>query len=123
MTNPELTFGKLQRVKSGDDFRRCYQLGQRAGDGHLLVFAAINDFDHSRLGVSVSKKHGNAVARNRKKRLLRETFRLLQHDLPKGLDLILVPRQRKDSSLDQYQKSLLRLVRKLQRRLSTDESQ
>lgn len=110
-----------QRVKSSDDFRRCYNSGQRAGDGHLLVFASPNQLPCSRLGVSVSKKHGNAVARNRKKRLLREAFRLLQHELPTGLDFVLVPRQRADSSLSNFQKSLKRLVVKLERRLESEK--
>ena len=106
-------------MKSTDDFRRCYNTGQRAGDGHLLVFMMANQLSQSRLGVSVSKKHGNAVARNRKKRLLRNSFRLLQHKLPDGFDLVLVPRQRPDSTTFDYQKSLKRLVAKLVRRLDS----
>lgn len=118
MVETRFQFSARQRVKSSDDFRRCYNTGQRAGDGHLLVFAVANQLPGSRLGVSVSKKHGNAVARNRKKRLLRDSFRLLQHQLPSGLDLVLVPRQRTDSTRADFQKSLKRLVAKLERRLT-----
>ncbi|MCL4108085.1 UNVERIFIED_CONTAM: hypothetical protein GTU68_012821 [Idotea baltica] len=123
MPETSCTFSAEQRVKSGDDFRRCYNSGQRAGDGHLLVFVVPNQLPCSRLGVSVSKKHGNAVARNRKKRLLRESFRLLQHELPSGLDFVLVPRQRTDSTLADFQKSLKRLVAKLERRMESDQSE
>lgn len=120
MPATSLTFSADQRVKSSDEFRRCYNSGQRAGDGHLLVFVVKNQLPHSRLGVSVSKKHGNAVARNRKKRLLREAYRLLQRELPSGLDLVVVPRQRTDSTLRDFQKSLKRLVAKLERRMESD---
>lgn len=120
MTAMPLKFSASQRVKSTDDFRRCYNSGQRAGDGHLLVFAVANQLSQSRLGVSVSKKHGNAVARNRKKRLLRDSFRQLQHQLPLGFDLVLVPRQRTDSTGADLQKSLQRLVTKLVQRLDVN---
>ncbi len=112
-------FSKDQRLRSTDEFRRCYDGGVRSGDDHLLVFVLRNDTKTSRLGVSVSRKHGNAVARNRKKRLLREAFRLSQQKLPQGVDFVVVPRQRSDSTLTDYQSSLQRLARKLAKRLPT----
>ncbi len=113
-----LLLSREQRIRSGGDFRRCYN-GVRAGDDHLLIFAIRNDLGCSRIGVSVSKKHGNAVQRNRKKRLLREAWRVQQHDLPQSLDLVMVPRQRAVSGLDDFKASLRRLTRKLMRRLES----
>lgn len=106
-----------QRIRNSREFDRIYELRQRAGDRHLLVFAARNDRKQTRFGVSVSKKHGGAVQRNRLKRLLREAFRLSQHELPKGLDLILIPRQNSGATLDDYRRSLKRAANKLARRL------
>ena len=111
------TFPRSRRIRSSQEFERIYAQRQRAGDDHLLVFAAANGLEHSRLGLSVSKKHGNAVRRARLKRLLREAFRLSQHELPPGLDLILIPRQGTSAGLEGFRGSLLRLAQRLGKRL------
>jgi len=111
-----LTRPVSHRLRSSRDFQNCYGSGVRSGDGHLLIFAAANSCSFARSGVSVSRKHGNAVRRNRKKRLLREAFRLCQHDLP-HCDFVLVPRQSARSTLLDYQSSLKKLASQLDRRL------
>jgi ribonuclease P protein component len=113
MERPPYKFSREQRLRKSIDFQHVYDRGARAGDGHLLVFVFANGTDITRLGVSVSRKHGCAVIRNRKRRRLKEAFRLLQNELPRGLDIVLVPRQRLDSRQSDYAKSLARLVRKL----------
>jgi ribonuclease P protein component len=80
-------------VQRSGDFARMRQNGQRLAAGCLLA----NWQDRppgagARLGVITSRKIGNAVARNRARRLLRETFRKHQHDLNRPVDLILVAR-------------------------------
>ena len=116
-------FPKTAKLRRPTDFRSVYDGQCRSGDGHLLVFARRNDLAVSRCGLSVSKKHGNAVCRGRLKRLLREAFRLTRHELPVGLDLILIPRQNSGATLADYQTSLRRLVRKLERRLDQQATQ
>ena len=61
-----------------------------AADGKLIVYVCENGLPHSRLGLSVSRKNGNAVHRNRMRRLYREAFRLTKQEMPTGLDLVLV---------------------------------
>lgn len=113
---------KQQRLRSGADFERVYAQRQRAGDEHLLIFGAANELGWTRFGVSVSRRsHGNAVKRSRIKRLLREAFRLSQHELPAGLDLVLIPRPQTSAGLDEYRQSLERNVRRLADRLRKEQ--
>ena len=80
------------RLKRGVDFERAYERRRRASDDWLLIFGCENGLDHPRLGLSVSRKVGGAIVRNRWKRLLREAFRLRRADLPPGVDLVVIPR-------------------------------
>ena len=112
-----LTFTKTQHLRTKADFERVYALKCKAADGVLLVFAALGSSSVTRIGLSVSKKHGGAIVRNRLKRLLREAFRLTQFHIPPGLDLIAIPLAKEKASLLAYQESLVNVSRRLRRRL------
>ena len=114
---------KSMHLRRSQDFARLYADGQRAGDEHLLVFAAANELSANRLGLSISRKHGTAVRRNRKRRRIRDAFRRLQHDLPQGCDFVVVPRLREDSTLQDFRNSLRKLIRKLAKRIQTPLSE
>ncbi|MFV0442282.1 MAG: ribonuclease P protein component [Planctomycetaceae bacterium] len=112
-----LRYRKAQHLRRPAEFQRVYDGKVRAGDDRLLVFALRNELGLTRIGLSVSRKHGGSVQRQRLKRLLREAFRLSQHDLPSGLDLILIPRPQEDANVVVLQHSLMRLAKKLVKRL------
>lgn len=111
------TFDKSQHLRSKQDFERVYSLKNKAADGVLLLFVAGNQLPVTRIGLSVSKKHGGAVIRNRLKRLLREAFRTSLARIPAGFDLIAIPLDRREAALTAYQESLVKLSRRLAGRL------
>jgi ribonuclease P protein component len=85
--------GRKSRLKLGRDFARVKQSGQRAVNGCLIAnWLRLPGDARSRLGVVVSKKVGGSVVRSRAKRLLRETFRVHQHELAQAVDRVLVAR-------------------------------
>ncbi len=114
----EFLFLKTMRIRSKSDFDYIYNLRQRVSDKNLLMFAARNYLNQTRIGLSVSRKHGGAVKRAKLKRLLREAFRLTQHELPQGIDFILIPRQNPAAGLDGYQRSMIQLAGTLAHQLS-----
>ena len=86
-------FGPRARLKDTREFRRVYEGGRKTVGTHLILWYRAGDpAAGPRLGLSVSSKVGNAVRRNRLKRLLREAFRLHRDELPAGLELIAYPR-------------------------------
>jgi ribonuclease P protein component len=109
-------FRKEYHVRRGADFKRAYDRRCRASDKRLLVFGYPNDLPYSRLGLSVSRAKGNAVVRNRWKRLIREAFRLSREELPVGIDLIVIPREG-PPELAELQESICRLATRLGEKL------
>jgi ribonuclease P protein component len=112
------SFPKTLRVRQQADFDRAYQARLFAADDVLVVNACPTELPHPRLGLSVSKKVGNAVARNRWKRLIREAFRLLQAEIPGGVDLIVRPQKgAAEPELAAIQRSLVELARRVARKI------
>jgi len=85
------TLKRRQRILKTSEFRAVYAARARAGDGRLVAYARPNGLGLTRLGVSVGRRCGGSVRRNRIKRLLREAFRRQRAAMPRGYDVVLVP--------------------------------
>lgn len=84
------------RITRSGDFDAVYRRGRSAANRHLVVYAFSRDDRPgdapARLGLSVSKKVGGAVERNRVKRVLREQFAAIAPGLPGGIDVVVIAR-------------------------------
>ena len=112
-------FPRQYRIRRGADFQRAYRRRCVVSDDSIVVYGCENSLGNPRLGLSVSRKVGGAVVRNRWKRLLREAFRLSRGELPPGIDLVVIPRQGVEPRLARLLESLpvlaQRALGKLQR--------
>jgi ribonuclease P protein component len=111
-------FPKQVRLRRQADFDLVYQGSVFAADDVLVIRARRNDMDVTRLGLSVSRKVGNAVVRNRWKRLIREAFRRQRLELPVAMDLVVRPKKGATCEYDAIFRSIGRLAIRLERNLS-----
>lgn len=106
-------FRKHQRVVRRDDMTRALRQGSCAADGILVLFALQTSPDQpAKLGVTIPKKTGNAVMRNRWKRLIRESFRLQQAEFPAGYDFVIRPKKGATPDWISIKKSIPKLISK-----------
>jgi len=92
---PRFPFGKERRIRRRSDFLRVQAIGQRSSTPHFVLLVAAREPDTaacSRVGFVVTKKVGNAVQRNRIKRVCRECFRMWPDFVPDGIDLVVIAR-------------------------------
>ncbi len=105
-------FPRRHRLTGRRLYQAVYDTGWKLNRNPLLMVSRPNDLAHCRWGLSISRKVGNAVVRNRIKRLIREAIRLGRHDFPVGYDLILIIRPHKPLRLADYQGLLAFLTSK-----------
>lgn len=83
---------KKNVLRRKSDFSTIYNKGKSVGDRYVVLFYRKNNLPYNRLAYLASKKVGNAVKRNRARRLLKESVRLTNLELPTGYDFIIIAR-------------------------------
>jgi ribonuclease P protein component len=115
-----LTLPAQLRLRRKCDFDAAYARGRRMGDGFFALTANHNQSDRPRLGLAVAvRAAGGAVARNRIRRIIRESFRLHQREIP-PVDLVVSIRPRaRDASASALRESLAALWKKVGEQCAT----
>jgi len=91
MKAPTAGLGSNERIRRRADFQQVYGKGVRIHGRYSTIFVLPNNQGIGRLGIAATKKLGDAVRRNRAKRLIREVFR--RNKIAPGLDVVVVPRR------------------------------
>lgn len=98
-------------MKSNRDFSRAYKKGRFCACKEVCAYYTANRTPYNKLGITTSKKLGNAVVRNRARRLIRAAYRLSESALPLGYDIVIVAREgikdKKSTDIERFLKSRL----------------
>ncbi len=112
----------MSKLRKNSNFQTVYKTGKSFANKWMVLHVAPNQTADRRVGFAAGKKLGNAVVRNRVKRLLREVYRLNQHELINGLDMILVGRHSMaKANYGQVEKALLELCDRARIRRENDK--
>ena len=104
----------VEKLKKNSQFSEVYKKGKSNATRLVVLYRLENGLGVNRVGYSVSKKVGNAVVRNRAKRLIKEAYRLNSSEIKVGYDLVFIARVRMNSAeYDEVEKSVKRLLRDL----------
>jgi len=104
---------KAERLAKRAEFLEAQRLGGRSQGAWLVIYAMPTTRAHARLGITTSRKVGNAVVRNRWRRLIREAFRLNKARLPLGHDLVVIVKAHEHApSLDAITDELVRVAKR-----------
>lgn len=113
-----------ERLLRRADYLRCYRQGRRRHGGLATLHFVPNDLSHPRMGITASRKVGNAVVRHRLKRRVKEIYRRWkERDQLPSLDLVVhLKPSAGDSDFRSLRKEIVRLLRGLTRSRATERS-
>ncbi len=110
-------FPRQLRLRKQAEFDAVFGNNAFAADNMLVMHAMVNDKGSTRLGLSIGRKVGNAVVRNRWKRTIREAFRRNRSTLPTGIDIVVRPRKGATCQYENVARSLGGLTKRLSKKL------
>lgn len=103
---------KVNKIRKNVEFRAIYRRGKSFSNALLVLYIYKNKKNLNRIGISVSKKVGKSVVRNRVKRLIKESYRLNKDKLNIGYDLVFIARNaangRNYNEIDEAVKNLFK---------------
>ncbi|MBV7275774.1 ribonuclease P protein component [Clostridium thailandense] len=103
---------KVNKIRKNVEFRAIYRRGKSFSNALLVLYIYKNKKNVNRIGISVSKKVGKSVIRNRVKRLIKESYRLNRYGLNIGYDLVFIARNaangRNYNEIDEAVKNLFK---------------
>ncbi|WLR50863.1 ribonuclease P protein component [Bacillus tianshenii] len=105
---------KDYRIKKNKEFQKVFKKGKSTANRQFVIYVLKRgDLEHFRIGLSVSKKVGNAVVRNRIKRYVRQAFLELKEDVHDQNDYVIIARnQAADLDFSQTKKSLIHVMKR-----------
>ena len=101
---------KYYKLKKQAEFQRLFQKGKRAHSPSLTML--YRPAEKMTMGISVGKRHGKSVQRNRIKRLLREAFRSTQGEMKNNYAVVLIPKVSEEYSFHTFQRHLQCMIKK-----------
>lgn len=109
-----MDFNRTHGLKKDFDFRKVYKHGKSFANRHLVMYILNNKSENSRIGISVSKKVGKAIIRNKVRRRIKEAYRLnIDEKIKNGYDIVFIARVAiKDADYSDIEKSMKHLIRK-----------
>ena len=111
----------LRSLAKRRDFELVFKKGLSSASKYLVIYARPNELNWNRLGLSVSKKTGKAVARNRIKRLLREAMRKVLGDFLQHYDFVIVAKKTAaEGKLENFIRETERFLQKISHEKSSD---
>ena len=101
-------------LNKNHEFRRLYNKGKSAASKYIVVYCRRNGSQENHLGITVSKKVGGAVQRNRVRRRIKEIYRLNEPEITRGYDIVIVARVSSvEATYNELNNSVISLMKKL----------
>lgn len=109
----DFTFPRSLRVRSRADYLKIQRSGQKMGGRYLILLSMDNELAASRFGITVSRKTGNAVTRNRVKRRIRELQRFNRDSVVPGKDIVVIAtRKASEATFERMKMEYIDLIKR-----------
>jgi len=103
---------KRYKLRKNMEFKKVYSGGKNFWNRNLILYIRKNKLEESRFGVTITKKIGNAVVRNKIKRRIKEIYRLNMYRIKDGYDLIFIPKKNVvDISYKELESALIHILK------------